>query len=152
MRIVDRDGRVRAITLTKNTVFDVDWVFNVVTWDTARDGDPWRRVEQFDMGSALSTEQGVEPLPWRVCLRATGRTVAFRIWLPGRMTPPAWDDPTYSRRTTVPAAFDRVGAPGWYVGHLPPGGRVVYADLRTADYCPRTGRSRNRVLTRVVQP
>jgi len=130
VRIVDRRDRVRAITLTKNTVFGVDWVFNVLTWDTRRNGDPWRTVEQFDMGGAVGTpELGVEPLPWRVCLRATGRTIAFRVWLPGRMAPPAWDDPTYARSTTVPTSFNRVGSPGWYVGHIPPGGKVVYDDL-----------------------
>ena len=82
------------------------------------------------MGAALGTpELGVEPFPWRVCLRATGTTVDFRVWLPGRMAPPAWDDPTYARSTTVPAGFDRDGSPGWYVGHVPAGGKVVYDDL-----------------------
>ena len=132
-RIVDRRGRVRAITLTKNTVFGVDWVFNVVTWDTARLGDPWRRVAQFDMGAALgTTELGVEPFPWRVCLRVTGRTADFKVWLPEKMAEPTWDDPVNARSTTVPAAFDGAGRPGWYVGHVPPGGRVVYADLTTS--------------------
>ena len=132
VRIVDRGGRVRAITLTKNTVFKLDWVFNIVTWDTARHGDPWRNVEQFDMGAAVGTpELGVTPFPWRVCLRATGRTVAFKVWLPGSMAVPSWDDPTYARSAKVPARFIVGGAPGWYVGHLPVGGKVVYADLRT---------------------
>lgn len=130
VRVVDRDGRIRAVTLTKNTVFRVDWVFNVVTWDTARDGDPWRDVEQFDMGSVLATpELTVEPFPWRVCLRATGRTISFKVWLPERMAEPSWQDLLYTRSTTIPAAFNVVGAPGWYVGHVPAGGKVVYADL-----------------------
>lgn len=130
LRIVDQGGRVRAITMTKNTVFHWTWVFNIVSWDTARTGDPWRMVAQFDMGSALSTpERGVEPFPWRVCLRASGRTIALKLWLPGRMDRPSWRDPTYTRRTDLPAAFDMAGKPGWYVGHLTAGDSVVYADL-----------------------
>lgn len=135
VRIVDQGGRVRAITLTKNTVFHWTWVFNIVSWDTARQGDPWRMIDQFDMGSALSTtalntsERGVEPFPWRVCLRVSGGTIALKLWLPGRMDRPSWRDPAYTRRTELPAAFDMAGKPGWYVGHLPAGDSVVYADL-----------------------
>ena len=42
VRIVDRGGRIRAVTLTKNTLFGVHWVFNLLTWDTARRAQAWR--------------------------------------------------------------------------------------------------------------
>ena len=40
VRVRDNGGRVRAVTLTKNIAFGVQTVINVLTWDTARRGDP----------------------------------------------------------------------------------------------------------------
>lgn len=133
VRIRHERKRVRAITLTKNTIFDVNWIFNVLTWDTDRDGDIWRTVGQFNMASALVDPDGkLRPLPWRVCLRTVGRTVAFKVWLPREMRRPSWTDETYARSATVPRGFRAAGRPGWYVGHVPDGGRLVYRNLRTS--------------------
>jgi hypothetical protein len=131
VRIRDRAGRVRAVTLTKNVEFGLYWVFNLLTWDTARGRDPWRSVGQFDLSPVVGKSvKRVAPLPWRVCLRATGRTVAFKVWLPRESAEPSWQDPTHVRRTRLPRGYG-VGRPGWYVGHLPAGGRVVYGALTT---------------------
>ncbi len=131
VRIRDRAGRVRAVTLTKNVEFGLYWVFNLLTWDTARRGDPWRPVGQFDLSPVIGLSvDHLAPLPWRVCLRATGRTVAFKVWLPEERAAPSWRDEQYVRTARLPRGY-AVGRPGWYVGHLPPGGRVVYHGLTT---------------------
>jgi hypothetical protein len=132
VRIRDDRGRIRAVTLTKNVEFGYYWVFNVLTWDTAREGDPWRAVGQFDMSAVVSPSgTRLASLPWRVCLRVAGRDLAFKVWLPGRGTEPTWQDPLAARHTRLPAAFVAAGVPGWYVGHLSDHGRVAYEHLTT---------------------
>ena len=131
VRVVDRGGRVRAVTLTKNVFGGTQSVMNVLTWDTARRGDPWRAVGQFDLAPVLLTDhRRVLPLPWRACLRVHGRRVAFRVWPVGRVAPPAWGDHRYVRRARLPRSFVYAGRPGWYVGHVPGGGSAVYRGLR----------------------
>ena len=121
--------RRRAITLTKNTYANYVWVFNLLTWDTRRPGEPWRALAQFDMSAVVSSHLKLLPFPWRVCLRAVGDRVDFKVWLPGREREPTWTDPVHTRSTTVRHRFERPGVPGWYVGHLEPGDHVTYADL-----------------------
>ena len=60
----------------------IDWVFNLVTWDTDRRGDPWRDVESVRHGRRGGRPEPTTSrrCPWRVCLRATGRHVAFKVW------------------------------------------------------------------------
>ena len=123
--------RRRAVTLTKNTYANYNWVFNLLTWDSDRPGQPWRKFGQFDLSPVVSSHLRLLPFPWRVCLRAQGRRVDFKIWLPDREPEPAWSDPVHTRSATVPQRFTRAGVPGWYVGHLRPGDHVTYADLRT---------------------
>ena len=123
--------RRRAVTLTKNTFANYNWVFNLLTWDTGRTGQPWRRFGQFDLSPVVSSHLRLLPFPWRVCLRAQGRRVDFKIWLPDREPEPTWSDPVHTRSATVPRRFARAGVPGWYVGHLRTGDHVTYADLRT---------------------
>jgi hypothetical protein len=130
VRVSDRGGRVRAVTLTKNIVFGLQSVLNVVTWDTARRGDPFRAVAQFDLAEVLlDDQQQLRPFPWRVCLRVRGALVRLKVWLPRSEAEPAWSDPVHARAARLPQAFVRRGRAGWYVGHLPPGGRLVYRDL-----------------------
>lgn len=130
---VRSDGRrERAVTLTKNTFANYFWVFNLVTWDTDRPGDPWRSVRQFDMSRVVVRGDRLAPLPWRVCLRVRGRQAAFKVWLPRREDAPSWRDPVHVRRTRLPSEFVLRGAPGWYVGHLAAGARVEYAGLGSA--------------------
>ena len=123
--------RKRAVTLTKNTYAGYVWVFNLLTWDTRRPGDPWRALGQFDLSSVVTAHGRVRPFPWRVCLRAVGHRVDFKVWRPEREPEPSWTDPEHARSATTPGRFSRPGVPGWYVGHLFPGDHVTYADLRT---------------------
>ena len=122
--------RRRAVTLTKNTYGNYVWVFNLVTWDTRRSGEPWRSFGQFDLSPVVSSNLRLLPFPWRVCLRAQGSRVDFKIWLPRREPEPSWTDPVHTRSATVPHRFEGPGVPGWYVGHLRPGDHVTYADLQ----------------------
>ncbi|KQW48622.1 hypothetical protein ASC77_07735 [Nocardioides sp. Root1257] len=131
VRIRRHGDRVRAITLTKNTFYEVHYVINLLTWDTARRGEAWRSVGQYDMSGVLTSDGKLDPLPWRVCLRVEGRSLSFRIWALGRDRRPSWQDPDHARSTTLPRSFRRPGRPGWYVGHVPDGGRLVYRDLVT---------------------
>jgi hypothetical protein len=124
--------RRRAVTLTKNTYANYVWVFNLVTWDTHRTGEPWRSLAQFDMSSVVSSHLLLLAFPWRVCLRAVGRRVDFKVWLPGHEPEPSWTDAVHTRSTTVPHRFERPGVPGWYVGHLEPGDHITYADLTSS--------------------
>jgi hypothetical protein len=121
--------RRRAVTLTKNTFGNYVWVFNLLTWDTSRAGESWRRFGQFDLSPVVSSDLQLLPFPWRVCLRAQGGRVDLKIWLPDSEPEPPWTDPVHTRSATLPRGFDRAGVPGWYVGHLLPGDHVTYADL-----------------------
>ncbi len=123
-------GATRALTVTKNTIYGVQWVFNVHTWDSSA-ADPFTALGQFDLSDVVTTPDGYEPLPWRVCARAVGDRFTVKVWLPDREAEPAWDDPVHTRTTTVPAEDVVAGAAGWYVGHLPAGGSAHYTDLLT---------------------
>ena len=90
---------MRAVTLTKNTFANYVWVFNLLTWDTGRRGAPWRSLGQFDMSAVVSSNATLLRFPWRVCLRARGRRVDFKVWLPGREPAPSWTDPVHTRST-----------------------------------------------------
>ena len=132
VRVVERGGRVRAVTLTKNIVFGMQSVMNVATWDTARRGEPWRKVGQYDLARGLLKNGRLRPLPWRACLRVEGRRLSFKVWPLGRVDRvPRWGDRRYARNLRLPSAFDVPGRPGWYVGHVPSGGRLVYRNLTT---------------------
>jgi hypothetical protein len=130
---VDSSGHRQAVTLTKNTYANFVWVFNLLTWDTGRRGVPWRLLGQFDLHAVVSPDGRLARFPWRVCLRAHGRRVDFKVWLAGREPEPPWSDGLHARSTSVSSRFVRAGVPGWYVGHLQPGDTVTYADLTSAD-------------------
>jgi hypothetical protein len=130
VRVLGGPGdRQRAVTLTKNTFAGYYWVFNLLTWDTRRTGDPWRYVAQFDMSDVVVRDGQWVPLPWRTCLRVHGRTVSFKVWLPNEEPEPAWHNSTHSRRAILPARFVYPGRPGWYIGHLRAGQTTEYSAL-----------------------
>lgn len=132
VRVRDDGQRVRAVTVTKNVVWGVQTVMNVLTWDTDRRGPAWRSVGQFDLARVLLTGHlRLAPLPWRACLRVQGRQVSFLVWPLGRVARPSWSDHAYVRHARLPRSFGHAGRPGWYVGHVPAGGDVVYGGLRT---------------------
>ena len=131
VRVVDRGGRVRAVTLTKNIAFGMQSVLQLVTWDTDRRGDPWRGVARFDMADVLLRSGGrLQPLPWRVCLRVHDRRAQLKVWLPRKGGEPSWQDRGHVRSARLPRGY-AAGRAGWYVGHVPAGGDVVYRGLST---------------------
>lgn len=118
--------RVRAVTLTKNVIYDIFWVFNVHVWDTTQN-PAFAQVAQFDMIDVMFRPDGTyQLLPWRVCTEMIGATLRFKIWFPNVMAEPAWSDARYARSATVPAGWVTRGKSGGYVGHVPPGGRATY--------------------------
>lgn len=121
--------RQRAVTLTKNTFTYYYWVFNLLTWDTRRSGDPFKYVAQFDMSGVVRPDGELAPLPWRTCLRVHGDTVRFKVWLPDQEPEPGWHDTTHARKATLPERFVLSGQPGWYIGHLRDGQTAEYADM-----------------------
>jgi hypothetical protein len=63
-----------------------------------------------------------------MCARIVDDVVSFIVW-PHTMAPPAYGDPGWGGSAPLPADAPAAGVPGWYAGHLPPGGYVVYNDL-----------------------
>lgn len=128
-RILVQPSRTRAITLTKNVIYDVFWGFNLHTWDTTR-AEPFIQFAQFDMSGAMfRPDGGYRALPWRACTQVSGMVLAFKVWFPAEMGEPPWGDPTYTRTAEIPAGWSWAGKSGWYVGHLPPGGNAQYTNL-----------------------
>ncbi|WP_028653347.1 hypothetical protein [Nocardioides halotolerans] len=127
--VVGPGDRTRAVTLTKNTFGTFVWVFNVLTWDSRRLAQPWREVGQFNLGPVVTSDLKLLRFPWRVCLRASGPRITFKVWVPRREPEPPWTDRVHTRTATVSHRFQRPGVPGWYVGHLRPGDHVTYAGL-----------------------
>lgn len=140
MRIVDTPTTTRAVTVTKNVIYNVHWVFNVHTWDTAANpAKPFTQVAQFDMVNAVTQNGKLRPLPWRVCSRIVGNTLDFKIWFPFQnQTEPAWGDPVYSRSATIPelSTWNQPGKTGWYIGHMQPGQSARYNGLTAYSLLP----------------
>lgn len=126
------DGRMRAVTVTKNVVFGVNWGFNFHTWDTDRD----IAFQQFG-GKVIPGLKGANgyavPLPWHFCARAIGPTIEFKVWTT-HMAEPAWGDPDWSGHAHIPDGFSAAGTTGWFAGHLQAGERMRFDDLRTWRY------------------
>jgi hypothetical protein len=127
------DG-VRGVTVTKN-VWDRGYgIVNVHTWDLSRPVEDGRYTQIGGFPLAGITDAGApggaRPLPWRLCAEARGAVVRFKVWALSAGAEPAWDDPCCTGSVPLPEADRaRPGRPGWYAGHLPPGGAVAYADL-----------------------
>ena len=118
------DGnRWRTITVTKNVVMDVYSNINVHTWDSAR-ATAIQNVGAAHIVSLVRKDMDVLPLPWRVCARAIGDHVDIKAW-PTARPEPSWTDPRSTGTIPLPAGWDIEGHPGWYAGHLPPGGAAA---------------------------
>lgn len=131
LRVQVEAERFRTIVVAKNVWYGAEWQMNVYTWDNAR--DPYFRTH-----GMVSLREPFErlalpmPLPWRVCARVVGAKVQVKGWRPSEPEP-SWDDPTHGGSVLLPAEWIYEGRPGWYAGHLQPGGGIAMADLRTAD-------------------
>jgi putative cell wall-binding protein len=130
LRIIDGPNSIRALTVTKNVVYGVEWVFNVHTWDTTRP-EPFTGIGQYDMGQVVMADNQYLPFPWRICARAIGAELTFKVWLPDREAEPSWSDPIHARTMTVPNDFLAPGETGWYIGHISAGGSAHYGSLGT---------------------
>lgn len=125
LRIAATPTRVRAITVTNNILFGVRWIFNIHLGDSAA-------KENMVIVGSKAVDWTTAPLPWRFCARAIGQQVTMKIWpVSDPAVVPNWDDPTYTATATVPAEWVYQGRPGWFVGHLAAGQRLVYTDLST---------------------
>lgn len=129
-RIVQNGSRTRAITVTKNVFFGANWIFNVHVWDTANQPTPFTALAGFDMADVFRPGGTQLPYPWSLCMKVVGSTASFVAW-PANLPKPSYNDPTYSRAVNLPAGWSYVGTPGWYIGHLPPGGNAIFKNLST---------------------
>jgi hypothetical protein len=125
LHIVDGRTSVRAVTVTKNVIYGVQWVFNVHTWDSTA-AQPFTVIGQYDMSRVVTANNQYLPFPWRICARTAGTTLTFKVWVPSRQAEPSWSDPVHAVTTSVPAGYVAPGRTGWYVGHLPAGGSAHY--------------------------
>jgi hypothetical protein len=127
----DKTGRTKGLTLTKNTIYGIHWVFNVMSWDSNRGAESWTGIQQFDMSSIMFAPNAttMKPMPWRVCARAQNNTFSFKIWFPNEMKEPKWSDKTYVRSVAIPRQFMIPGYTGWYIGHIPANGSAEYSNM-----------------------
>ena len=131
LRIRNDNGRVRAITVTKNVIYGVYWVFNVHTWDSTSE-KPFTQIGQFNMSDVMLNKiGGLEYMPWRVCARVVGDTFSFKVSFPQKMSNPSWTNASYAKSVKVPKDYVYSGQAGWYVGHIPPNGSTEYNGLAT---------------------
>lgn len=128
--IPTENGRAKAITVTKNVIYGVHWVFNMHVWDGTMNDPPFHAFAQYDMSDIITNKIGaVEYMPWNTCMVVRGNTIRFKIWFPEKMAEPSWSDAKYVKTTTIPDGYDQPGYSGWYVGHIPPGGNTEYLNL-----------------------
>jgi hypothetical protein len=82
VRIVSSTAGTRAVTVTKNVIYGINWIFNVHTWDSSNTSAPFNQIAQFDFGSILSDNGHLRALPWRTCIRTLGNQLSFNLtWL-----------------------------------------------------------------------
>lgn len=127
LRVRAVDGTTRAITVTNNVFADIRWQWNVHTWV----GGTRTQVGQANLFAAFG-RSGLETVPWSMCARVVGDDLSFIAWPTGDR-PPRWSDPTRSGHVRLPAGWDEPGLPGWYAGHLVPGGSMRFTDAATWD-------------------
>jgi hypothetical protein len=127
------DGSVRLVSVTKNVTVGANWLFNVHVFDTADASyTPIGKVDLARTFELPGDPPTVVPLPWRVCARIEGSTVAIKAWR--RAEPePSWRDPAHSGRVELPDGAPESGRFGWYVGHIHPGMSAVFTELADRD-------------------
>jgi hypothetical protein len=128
LRIVKGDGYTRAVTVSKNIYFGATWIINLHVWDS-RKNPAFRQIGQFDLSQTLRPNGTPAPLPWRLCARALGSTLEFKVWRLGVEPEPAWDDVNHGGKATIPAKWVEPGKAGLYVGHIPAGGSATYSHV-----------------------
>lgn len=125
LRVRTTAGTTRAITVTKSIWAGADRIYNVHTWDTSR-APVLEQVAGHDLSAAITSDE-----PRRLCARVSGSRVELKVWTIDTAEP-AWGDPVATRTVDLPDGWAGAGRPGWYVGHVPPGGWASYRDLSTS--------------------
>ncbi len=128
LRIRRSTGRLRAVTVTKNIVYGISWVFNFHTWDTDR-AQPFQQFGSVEIPGVRHRTSDAD-LPWNVCARTMGRTIELKVWT-DEMAEPRWGDPTWGGSATIPLGWETAGTTGWFAGHLSPGEHARFDRLRT---------------------
>lgn len=128
LRASSNPGGTRSILVTKNVFLGGTWVFNIDVWDTATSG--LAVLKNVDLHDVFRPAGQLEPLPWRMCARARGDIVDFKVW-PANQIEPQWGDPRFGGSTPLPPGWRVPGKTGWYIGHLPAGAFATYSDMST---------------------
>lgn len=122
------NGKIEAITVTRNIWLGVFNVFNFHVWNTG--ADPSSPFAQF--GSVVISELPIRPAiyPLNMCARTVSATdiVQFVVWTRGQEQP-VWGGAAGSGEARIPDDAPSTGRCGWFVGHLIPGTSMTYRRL-----------------------
>ncbi len=122
------DGKIRAITVTRNIWQGVFDVFNFHVWNT--EADPSSPFTQF--GSVVVSELPIRPAiyPLNMCARTVAATdiVQFVVWTRGQKEP-RWGSMARGGEARIPDDAPSAGQGGWFAGHLIPGSSMTYRRL-----------------------
>jgi hypothetical protein len=128
LRASSSPSGTRSILVTKNVFLGGTWVFNVDVWDTGASG--LTVLKNVDLQDVFNPGGRLEPLPWRMCARARGDDVDFKVW-PADRPEPLWGDARFGGSTRLPPGWQARGKTGWYIGHLPAGAYATFRDMMT---------------------
>lgn len=119
------------ISVTQNIYAGARFAMNVHHWDLSKPANAGRfeLLAQYTPPSMAAPEAW----PWRMCAQAFGPTISFKVW-PLTMPEPSYWDPCCS--ASLPVEYHADGRPGWFAGHLEPGGAMAFTDLTTESYNP----------------
>jgi hypothetical protein len=126
------NGRVRAITVTKN-IFTTNpqvagtWKFNVLLWDTKKAGG-FTIAKSYDLAPVFNPNGQVAALPWTMCARVINSTFSFKVW-PNTHSTPAWGDSRYGGTIALAKGWSFKGNHGWYIGHLHKNNNARYTNM-----------------------
>ena len=127
LRAATFDGVTKAISVTKNIVYGVNWVFNVHEWNSSLP-IPYVLLHHFDLSSYVIAQAKVRPLPWNACLQVVGSQLRFELWVSGDPVP-AWGDSTHGGDIPLPSSMVFAGTPGYYAGHLTAKSSMTFSQL-----------------------
>ena len=122
LRIRPDEGGMRSLIVAKNTVYGAEWQLNVYSWDTAR-RTPLQIHGAVALDHTMAFFQRPIPLPWTVCARTFRTLVWVKAW-PSAEPEPRWSDAEHAGVVNVGEDWVYAGRPGWYAGHVEPGGSL----------------------------
>jgi len=130
------DGRMSAISVTRNVWLSAFDVFNFHVWNTG--SDPNGSLTQFASSTVPWLPVAPALYPLHMCARTleATNTVQFVVWTAGQ-TRPEWGSAGHGGQATIPPGAPASGRGGWFAGHLRPGTRMTYGDLTVDGKVPR---------------